>query len=155
MFVAFSSLFLFHVFPHFSSCGVIANPALQTLQQRGFGTLHFAGGDRFRRPPAGCSCVFKTQKRIGGKVQQPVTLMGRCMTGPGQLLLLSYPISFPLSQETSKDVWGRKGTYSDAPLVSKNQTVFSKGSSFDSCFCWISAYICLFAAQNFWLIVMV
>lgn len=66
LFVAFSSLFLFHVFPHFFPCGVIANLALQTLQQRGIGTLHFADGDRFRRPSAGCICIFKAGKRLEG-----------------------------------------------------------------------------------------
>ena len=123
LFVAFSSLFLLHVFPHFSPCGVIANRALQPLQQRGTGTPHFACAARFRRPAAGCSCIFfffffavaflrpgrgLGARGLGGRGQQPVTLMGRCRNWPRhvieQLLTLQHSISFPLSQETSKDV---------------------------------------------------
>lgn len=131
LFVAFSSLFLLHVFPHFSPCGVIANRALQPLQQRGTGTPHFARAARFRRPAAGCSCIFKAGKRIGGRGQQPVTLMGRGRNWPRhvieQLLTLQYSYFFSFKSRDLKGCLYRKGTYLDAPLVFKNQTVFRKG----------------------------
>lgn len=68
IFVVFPSLFLFHVFPHLSPCGVVANLALQTLPQRGIGALHLVCGDRFCRGPGAMRLHFKAGKRRGWDV---------------------------------------------------------------------------------------
>lgn len=126
IFVVFSSLFLFHVFPHLSPCGVVANLALQTLPQRGIGALHLVCGDRFCRGPGAMPSHLKARKRRGwdvacrlaAQVLEPARRVMSNIPDVAALFLFS-----PLSEETSMSVFitkkqkKTKNTHFDALLV--------------------------------------
>lgn len=108
IFVVFSSLFLFHVFPHLSPCGVVANLALQTLPQRGIGALHLVCGDRFCRGPGAMQSHFKARKRRGWDVACHLAAQ---VLEPARRVMSNIPdvaalfLFFPLSEETSMSVF--------------------------------------------------
>lgn len=159
IFVVFPSLFLFHVFPHLSPCGVVANLALQTLPQRGIGALHLVCGDRFCRGPGAMRLHFKAGKRRGWDVAchlaaQVLEPARRVMSNIPDVAALFF--SFPLFKwrdfnECFYLKQTNKKTHPFWCTVSFLKTVFQKRAV------WLlhSVNICLdlsLFSQNFWLI---
>lgn len=107
MFVAFSSLFLFHVLP---VCLHVASLQIWRcrLQQRGIGAQHSACGDRFHRAPSRMQLHFKARKKRGVDVacHLDAQMLELARVGNEQHWGAAAPdfFYFPLSQETSKDV---------------------------------------------------